>query len=437
LFGYTAGEIIGQSISLLTPLAEAPEQAAVRARLWAGGSPEHFETTRRRKDGSLVGVLITDSAALDEEGNVVGLSVVAHDISVRRKAQAGLEVSERRLAQAQRIAHLGSFELDVVTGELTWSEEHYRILGLDLGLEPTADLFVSMVHPDDRPRLDQAWASATERGMPFDLVYRIIRGDFQERWVRSRAVPQMGEDGTVVKMVGTLMDETERVEAARDRQLLLSQLVTAQEQERQRIASDIHDDSLQKVAAASMRLDMLRADHPELKDDEGFTKAQSMLRRSIDSMRHLMFNLRPYALDQAGLIPALRLYLEEESKFDGSPGFHLQGQLSIEPSPDVRIILYRIVQEALVNVRKHARASRVEVWVGEEDAGYLVRVTDDGVGFDAGEGARSPKGHLGITTMRERAELAAGWFAIRSDPGAGTAVEFWLPGDGHEQHLDE
>jgi signal transduction histidine kinase len=237
-------------------------------------------------------------------------------------------------------------------------------------------------------------------------------------------------------MVGTLMDDTERIEAAQDRQLLLSQLVTAQEQERHRIASDIHDDSLQKVAAASMRLDMLRADHPELKDDEGFTRAQSMLRRSIDSMRHLMFNLRPYVLDQDGLIPALRLYLEEESKFDGSPGFHLEGDLSTEPSPDIRIILYRIAQEALVNVRKHGRASNVEVWVGEQDAGYLVRVTDDGLGFDAGERARSPGGHLGITAMRERAELAGGWFTIRSSPGTGTTVEFWLPENGPGQRQD-
>jgi PAS domain S-box-containing protein len=218
-----------------------------------------------------------------------------------------------------------------------------------------------------------------------------------------------------------------------ERRLLLSRLVTAQEEERKRIASDIHDDSIQKVAAASLRLDMLRANHPELDDDEGFAKAQASIRRSIESMRHLMFELRPYVLDRDGLIPALRLYLDEESKLEGGPEYLLQDHLSTEPPHELRIVLYRIVQEALVNARKHAHASRVEVYLGERDAGYLARVTDDGVGFDAGKRARSPKGHLGVTAMRERAELAAGRFTLDSSPGAGTVVEFWLPGHAHVQ----
>jgi signal transduction histidine kinase len=212
--------------------------------------------------------------------------------------------------------------------------------------------------------------------------------------------------------------------------------VTAQEEERRRIASDIHDDSIQKIAAASLRLDMLRAKHPELDDDEGFTKAQASIRRSIESMRHLMFDLRPYVLDRDGLIPALRLYIDEESKLEGAPEYQLDDHLSTEPSHEIRIVLYRIVQEALVNARKHAHASRVEVSVGERDAGYLVQVTDDGMGFDAGKRARSPEGHLGVTAMRERAELAAGWFTLASSPGAGTVVEFWLPGDAHVLRQD-
>jgi diguanylate cyclase (GGDEF)-like protein/PAS domain S-box-containing protein len=217
LFGYAAEEIIGQPVAVLAPAGRAAEQAQSRARLNAGGPAEYLETTRRRKDGSLVDVLITDSPATDQAGSVVGLSVIAHDITERRGAQRALEASQRRQAVAQRIAHLGSFELDLVTGVMSWSEEHYRILGLDPSLEPTGDLFVSMVHPDDLPRLSQAWADATERGVPFDLVYRIIRADSEQRWVHARAVPEVAEDGAVVKLVGTLMDDTERVEAYRVR----------------------------------------------------------------------------------------------------------------------------------------------------------------------------------------------------------------------------
>ena len=219
LFGYTAPEIIGQPIFMLTPAGWDPHPAEVRARLGASGLPGHFEATRRRKDGSLVDVLVMASPATNEAGTVVGQSVTARNITGRRSAQRVLEASQRRLAEAQRIAHFGTFELDLVTGEMTWSAEHYRILGLDPDVDPTADLFATMVDPDDRPGLGQAWANATVGGVFFDLVYRIIRADSEERWVhaRARAVPEVAEDGTVVKMAGTLMDDTERVEADRVR----------------------------------------------------------------------------------------------------------------------------------------------------------------------------------------------------------------------------
>jgi diguanylate cyclase (GGDEF)-like protein/PAS domain S-box-containing protein len=167
----------------------------------AGGPSERCETTRQRKDGGPVDVLITGSPATDETGNVVGVSVIAHDLTERR--------------EAQRIARLGSFELDLVTDEMTWSEEQFRVLGLDPGLRPTAELFFSVVHPADRSALNHAWTGATEHGIPFDLVYRIVRADSVERCVHARVVPAVIEDGTVVKLAGTLMDDTERIEADR------------------------------------------------------------------------------------------------------------------------------------------------------------------------------------------------------------------------------
>ena len=107
------------------------EQADMRARLNAGGPPERLETVRRHRDGRLVDVVISASTATDEPARSSGLSVIAHDITERLATQRALEATGRRLAEAQRIARIGSFELDVVTGEVVWSEEHYRILGLD------------------------------------------------------------------------------------------------------------------------------------------------------------------------------------------------------------------------------------------------------------------------------------------------------------------
>jgi PAS domain S-box-containing protein len=214
LFGYTAAEIIGQPVSVIAPADPAVEQA-MRVRLVAGGPPERVETTTRRKDGTVVEVLISASVVLDESGQIMGLSLIAHDITVRRRAQRALEASQRRLAEAQAVAHLGSFEHDLLTGEMIWSDEFYRILGLDPALEPSRDLAGSVVHPDDVSAMAKEWANAVERGLVYDVVYRITLADSRVRWVHARAVPSMAEDGTVTKLSGTLMDDTDRIEADR------------------------------------------------------------------------------------------------------------------------------------------------------------------------------------------------------------------------------
>jgi signal transduction histidine kinase len=206
---------------------------------------------------------------------------------------------------------------------------------------------------------------------------------------------------------------------------LLSRLVSAQEEERQRIASDLHDDSIQKVTAAHMRLEILAMAHPELADDEGFAKAKATVRSAIESMRHLMSELRPYVLDRDGLGPALRQLLEEDFGSDESPAYGLSDSLSSQPPEVVRVVLFRIAQEALTNVRKHAEAACVHVDLREELGSYLVTVSDDGAGFDSRN--QSARGHFGLTSMRQRAQLAGGTCSVQSSLGRGTTVEARLP----------
>ena len=211
LFGYSAEEIVGQNAAVLAPEELRSDQFNVRYRLNSGGLPEHYETTRRRKDGTLVQVLITASAATSDEDEIIGQSVIAHDISERHRAQLWLSASERRLAEAQRIAHVGSFEIDLVTGGMVWSEEMYRILGLDPSIEPNGELFMSMVHPDDVAGNDKPWAATYNHGVPLDIVYRIVRVDGEERWVHARAEADTSLNGAVVKVSGTVLDDTDRV----------------------------------------------------------------------------------------------------------------------------------------------------------------------------------------------------------------------------------
>ena len=212
-----------------------------------------------------------------------------------------------------------------------------------------------------------------------------------------------------------------------ERRRLLSHLVHAEEEERRAIASDIHDDPIQKMVAAAMRLDVVLEDHPELADDEQFRKAQETVNRSIESLRSLMFELRPYVLDHDGLAAALSVFVQEEGKLPGSPSYAVQSQLTSEPPESVRVILYRITQEALVNVRKHARATHVEIVLDEGDDGYRVLVRDDGAGFEPATTVDPSLGHIGLTSMRERASLAGGWFRIESAVGEGAIAEAWIP----------
>jgi signal transduction histidine kinase len=138
-----------------------------------------------------------------------------------------------------------------------------------------------------------------------------------------------------------------------------------------------------------------------------------------------MFDLRPPALDRSGLAAALSAHLEEMRDETGLT-FEVESSIGMELSPDLRIMLYRIALEALANVRKHANAKRIHVRIGRKDGGCLVSIHDDGIGFEPPEGGSAP-GHLGLTAMYERAEIAGGWCKVSSRPGAGTTVEFWAP----------
>jgi signal transduction histidine kinase len=210
------------------------------------------------------------------------------------------------------------------------------------------------------------------------------------------------------------------------RQLLLSRLVSAQEEERRRIASDVHDDSVQVMTAAYMRLQMLASKVSEPEELEGLQRLERTLQGAISRLRTLLFELRPPALEREGLVPALQAYLHQA--FADLPiHCRVTGELDAEPPVEVRTILYRVAQEALTNVRKHARASTVEVSVRRVGGGVEVRVRDDGVGFVPEPAVDPQPGHLGLTNMHERSEIAGGWCRIDSAPGRGTTVAAWIP----------
>jgi signal transduction histidine kinase len=209
------------------------------------------------------------------------------------------------------------------------------------------------------------------------------------------------------------------------RRKLLSHLLNAQEEERRRIAGELHDDSIQVMAAAGMELGTLRTEvgselEPRIEALEG------VVREAISRLRQMMFELSPPVLAREGLSAALRQHLEHLQQKEGVE-VHLEDRLSEQPALETRTILYRIAREALTNVRKHAHAHAVHVRLQPSDSGVLVQVRDDGTGFPYKETMEFTNGHMGLTSMRERAEMAGGWWRVDSAKGQGTAIEFWIP----------
>jgi len=221
----------------------------------------------------------------------------------------------------------------------------------------------------------------------------------------------------------------ERLERSGDEQrTLLGQIALAQEQERQRIAVDIHDDSVQVMTTAALRVQVLRREVQDPRHSELLEQLDDTIRHAIGRLRYLMFELIPPALDREGLAPALRMYLDrvcEEAGLD--PRLH--NRLTAQPPAEIRATIYRITQEAVQNVVKHARAHSVNVVLDQDGEGIVARISDDGVGFSLEDIESRLPLHLGLTAMRQRAEMAGGWCRIRSMPGSGTTVEVWIPAE--------
>jgi signal transduction histidine kinase len=281
------------------------------------------------------------------------------------------------------------------------------------------------VHPEDLERLQQRWVESRERGQEIVHELRIAGPDGRVRWVEGAGRPLVDAWGEIRGYIGTLTDVTERRHAELERRRFLAELVQAQEDERRRIATEIHDDPVQAMTAVEMRLESLRR-RLQGAEADALEQVTATVQDTVARLRGLLFELRPPGLDREGLAAALRVLLERVAS-EGDVSFDLEDQMLREPPIEARTVLYRIAQEALANVRKHSRATRVHLTLADREDGILLRVRDDGVGFPPAAVDDQRPGHLGLVSMRERAEMAGGRVRVASAEGRGTLVEAWVP----------
>ncbi len=213
--------------------------------------------------------------------------------------------------------------------------------------------------------------------------------------------------------------------AGREREALLAHLICAQEDERSRIAAEVHDGTIQVLTAVGLLLDKLRLRLHEPGQVELLQRADQTLQLSLGRLRQLIFGLRPAVTDNRSLTAALRAVLEQICAATGI-AYQLDDRRAAQAPADANMVIYRTAREALVNVAKHAQAATVRLELLDIGHGQLVQITDDGAGYSPAH-VEEHRGHLGLILMRERVQTAGGWCRTESTPGAGTTVEFWVP----------
>jgi PAS domain S-box-containing protein len=303
-----------------------------------------------------------------------------------------------------------------------------RVLGL-----PLAD---AIGHPIGELLPEAAEAvrdpATTVDGLPEEVL---VTREGVTRQYEPTVVAMPDRQGPPIGWLMVLRDVTDHHQTLRSlrqldeqRRSLLARLVTTQEQERRQVAGDIHDDAIQAMVAVTLQLQALGGRLRDPRSNELLERLAATATESVGRLRQLVFELHPPLLDDVGLAAAIDQYARRASEL---AGFAVQvSDEAGELTQELRVVAYRIVQEALANVRVHARARRVAIRLEEADAGVLVRVSDDGVGFLPGLAERRPAGHLGLISMREQATMAGGWCRVASAPGMGTTVELWLPRSG-------
>jgi len=286
--------------------------------------------------------------------------------------------------------------------------------------------WLECVHEDDRLDCVEAVRSAFGRLDSFRMQIRVRRRDGQYRWVSASGAPWYEADGSLGGFVGSAVDITERKEAEDTLRELNGRLIAAQEDERQRIARELHDDISQRMALLSIQLDQLKQSPPRSSDalKANLESLAGQTNEIAADIHRLSYRLHPAKLAALGLGPALSSLCDETwTRFGLRVQFACHKAIPQIPL-DVALGIYRIAQEALQNIVKHSGASEAHVQLSAHRGELELRIADPGVGFTPS--TRKPGG-LGLISMRERAHLLGGVLVIDSALGRGTRLGIRVP----------
>jgi PAS domain S-box-containing protein len=350
---------------------------------------------------------------------------------------AQLQTALDRWALVTQATHDGVYDWDLTTHRVVYSPHWKAMHGFSLEDEEdeSPEQWSERIHSNDRSRvlghLDEYLARKRQE---FREEYRIRRCDGRWIWVLDRGIALWNDAGQAVRLVGSEKDITERKQAEdllrrHEAQLeeLTAKLLSAQERERQRLARELHDDFTQRLAVLAVDIGSLERSFPS---DPSLRDHLQHLRQAAGQLAHdaqaFAYQLHPSLLEHLGLEAAVRDHVDEFRRRTGLFVRYVRRDIPKSLPLDTATCLYRVTQECLQNIHKHAEASEVLVRLLSTPNGVGVCIRDNGKGFSQNpDGVPSPG--LGLISMQERIHLMNGSFRIRTQPGKGTEVHAWVP----------
>ena len=419
--GFRRDEVIGRTPAELGLWENASDREKVAKQILDHTGIRDMEFRFRTKKGKpLIGLASAELIEID--GEPCMLAVVA-DITDRKRVEQELQESERRFRLMADSAPVLMWLAAPDKLCSDFNQEWLRFTGRTMK-EEIGEGWTENVHADDLQSCMRTYKRAFDDRREFVIEYRLRRHDGQYRWVLDRGVPRFLEDGTFAGYVGCCIDVTDEKEAKAARAELSGRLIHAQEEERARIARELHDDINQRLALLANGLQELEGNSDEIEQSEerkelhGLWQATSDIANDVQQLSH---QLHPSKIHYLGLAAAVRELCQEFSKVHKIEVQCIAHDVPKHLDETLALSLYRAAQEALRNAAKHSQAHQVKVELAADAKQLRLRVSDDGVGFDP-EVARSSHG-LGLISMQERLRLVGGEFSLWSRPSLGTQIE--------------